>query len=137
MSNPISKGTVVIVEDDMLLSLVETRIVEKLGYVVMAKAISGEDAVQKIKTHQPDVVIMDVSLKGEMDGIDAMNRVRAFSDVPVIYLSGNGDKLSKERARKTGYVEYLVKPIHPSDIEAPLDKAMSTNREKAFISHAS
>lgn len=132
-----SKGTVIIVEDDMLLSLVETRIIEKLGYVVKAKAISGEDAVKKIKIHQPDVVIMDVSLKGELDGIDAMNRVRSFSDVPVIYLSGNGDKLSKERARKTNYVEYLVKPINPGDIEAPLEKAMKLHREEAAISHAS
>jgi two-component system, response regulator PdtaR len=137
MSNRRTKGTVIIVEDDMLLSLVETRIIEKLGYEVKAKAISGEDAVQKIKSIQPDVVIMDISLKGEMDGIDAMNRVRSFSNVPVIYLSGNGDKLSKERARKTQYVEYLVKPINPGDIEAPLEKAMKLNREELLISHAS
>ena len=137
MSNQLNKGSVVIVEDDMLLSLVEARIVEKLGYIVKAKAVSGEDAVRKIKKHQPDVVIMDISLKGKLDGIDAMNHVRDFSDVPVIYLSGNGDKLSKERARKTGYVEYLVKPINPSDIEIPLKKAMSAKRDQLKISHAS
>jgi CheY-like chemotaxis protein len=99
--------------------------------------VSGEDAIRKIREHQPDVVIMDISLKGKLDGIDAMNQVRDFSDVPVIYLSGNGDKLSKERAKKTGYVEYLVKPINPGDIELPLRKAMTMNHEQMKISHAS
>lgn len=131
-----TKGSVIVVEDDMLLSLVETRTIERLGYEVVAKAVSGEEAIQKIKTHDPDAVIMDISLKGEMDGIEAMTRIRAFSNVPVIYLSGNGDKLSRERARKTGYIDFLVKPINPPAIRVPLEKAMKEKRNRV-LSHAS
>lgn len=131
-----SKGTVIVVEDDMLLSLVETRTVERLGYEVVDKAISGEEAIQKIKAHDPDAVIMDISLKGEMDGIEVVSRVRSFSNVPVIYLSGNGDKLNKERARKTGYIDFLVKPINPSAIRVPLEKAIKEKKNRV-LSHAS
>lgn len=132
----VSKGSVVIVEDDMLLSLVEGRIVNKLGYHVVAKSVTGEDAIQQIKAHDPDVVIMDISLKGELDGIETVKRVRSFSDVPVIYLSGSSDKISVERARKTQFTDFLIKPISLGDLVEPMKKALSEKRAKV-ISHAS
>lgn len=131
----VSKGSVVIVEDDMLLSLVEGRIVNKLGYHVVAKSVTGEDAIQQIKAHDPDVVIMDISLKGELDGIETVKRVRSFSDVPVIYLSGSSDKISVERARKTQFTDFLIKPISLGDLVEPMKKALSEKRAKV-ISHA-
>lgn len=123
-----TKGTVVIVEDDMLLSLVEGKIVERLGYKVLAKAVNGREAIEKAKTHQPDVILMDISLKGDMDGIDTMKEIRTFSEVSVIYLSGNSDKHNRERARKTNPVDYLVKPISADALVQPLKKAIKLNR---------
>jgi len=123
-----NKGNVFIVEDDMLLSLVEERLLMKLGYNVTGKAVSGEEAVPKIKSVKPDVILMDISLSGEMDGIDTMTEIRNFSSVPVIYLSGNSDQLNLERAKKTSYVEYLVKPITEQDLVTPLNKAMKSIR---------
>ncbi len=122
------KGNVFIVEDDMLLSLVEERLLMKLGYNVTGKAVSGEEAVPKIKAAKPDVVLMDISLNGDMDGIDTMNEIRNFSSIPVIYLSGNSDQLNLERAKKTSYVDYLVKPITEQDLIEPLNKAMKSVR---------
>lgn len=119
-----NKGDVFIVEDDMLLSLVEERLLIKLGYTVTGKAISGEEAVPKIKSVKPDIVLMDISLNGDMDGIDTMIKIRNFSSVPVIYLSGNSDQLNLERAKKTQYVDYLVKPITEHDLVDPLKRAM-------------
>ena len=116
-------------EDDMLLSLVEERLLMKLGYTVIGKAVSGEDAVPNIKTAKPDVILMDISLSGEMDGIDTMTEVRNFSSVPVIYLSGNSDQLNLERAKKTRYVDYLVKPITEHDLIDPLMKAMKAGHK--------
>ncbi len=124
--NKTSKGNVFIVEDDMLLSLVEERLLMKLGYNVIGKAVSGEDAVPKIKSAKPDAILMDISLSGEMDGIDTMTEIRNFSSVPVIYLSGNSDQLNLERAKKTQYVDYLVKPITEHDLVDPLKKAMKS-----------
>jgi len=130
------KGTIIIVEDDILLSLVEGRIVEKLGYKVAAKATRGEEAVKLIREHNPDIVLMDISLKGEMDGIEVMVQVREFSDIPVIYLSGNSNKHIMARAKKTDYIDFLVKPISADEMIQPLKKAMKRKRSDS-LSHAS
>lgn len=123
MSQKTPKGTVVIVEDDMLLSLVETRMIEKLGYQVVGTAVSGEDAIQQVEQKKPDIVVMDISLKGKLDGIETMEEIRKFSDVPVIYLSGNSDQNSIIRASKTGYIDFLVKPVTPDELAEPLREA--------------
>lgn len=134
------KGNIFIVEDDMLLSLVEERLLIKLGYNVIGKAVSGEEAVSKIKSAKPDVVLMDISLNGSMDGIETMTEVRNFSSVPVIYLSGNSDQLNLERAKKTSYVDYLVKPVTEQDLVDPLKQAMNSikggRRSSRSINHA-
>jgi CheY-like chemotaxis protein len=123
--NDIHKGSALIVEDDKLLSLVEERLLIKLGYHVLDKVESGEEAIEKVKTLDPDFILMDISLRGELDGIDTMKQIRSFSDIPVIYLSGNTDKFNYERAKKTGFVEYLIKPVTADDLVAPLKKATS------------
>ncbi|CAN5212895.1 hypothetical protein BH23BAC3_BH23BAC3_13700 [soil metagenome] len=135
-----NKGNVFIVEDDMLLSMVEERLLIKLGYNVTGKAMSGEEAVARIKSIKPDVVLMDISLNGKLDGVDTMKQIRNFSSVPVIYLSGNSDQLNMERAKKTQYVDYLVKPITEHDLIEPLNRAMKSVRGGRFpnrsINHA-
>ncbi|PKD42499.1 response regulator [Rhodohalobacter barkolensis] len=120
-----SKGSVVIVEDDMLLSLVETRIIEKLGYKVIGKAMSGEEAITMAKELNPDVFVMDVGLKGDLNGIEACAQIRKFTDTPVIFLSGNSDQHSIKSAKSVGYADYLVKPIRADDILIPLKKAVA------------
>jgi len=126
-----NKGNILIVEDDVLLSLVEERLLKKLGYGVAGKAVNGEDAVEKAKKLGPDAILMDISLKGEMDGVQAMELIREFSDVPVIYLSGNSDNYNRERAKKTRYIDYLVKPITADDLVNPLRNAIKSGSIKA------
>lgn len=128
MKNPTAKK-VLIVEDDMLLSLVEERLIEKLGFEVLDKVVSGEEAVEKVRELQPDVILMDIILKGKMDGIEAMEKIRKEFDTPVIYLSGNSDRFNYERAKKTGFTEYLVKPITSQDLEEPFEKAFAEETE--------
>lgn len=122
------KGRVLIVEDDMLLSLVEEKLLTKLGYSIVGKAVSGEEAIRKIEKFNPDIVMMDISLKGSDDGIDTMKKVRKFSSVPVIYLSGSADKHSVERAKKTDFVDFLIKPVSEHELKGPLVKAMDINK---------
>jgi CheY-like chemotaxis protein len=118
------KGRVLIVEDDMLLSMVEERIIEKLGYEVVGKLVYGEEAVDKVDELNTDVIVMDISLKGDMDGIEAMEKIREKSDIPVIYLSGSTDRYHYERARKTNFIAYLKKPVTSSDLKDPLENAV-------------
>lgn len=129
------KGRILIVEDDMLLSLVEERLILKLGYSIAGKAVSGDEAIQKTKDLDPDLILMDISLRGQMDGVETMKMIRKFSNVPVIYLSGNPDKLSVERAKKTNFVDYLIKPVSESDLNIPIARALK-NTGKTTFSHA-
>ncbi|MEL7833016.1 response regulator [Fodinibius sp. Rm-B-1B1-1] len=118
------KGKVLIVEDDMLLSMVEERLITKLGFEVVGKVTKGRDAIEKVEELEPDIVVMDISLKGDMDGIEAMEAIREKSDVPVIYLSGSGDRYSLERAKKTGFIDFLTKPVTGGDLKEPLYMAV-------------
>lgn len=113
---------VLIVEDDKLLALVEERLVTKLGYKVVGTAVTGEEAIEKVARLKPDVVLIDISLKGDMDGIEAVEQIQRFSSVPVIYLSGNSDNYNYERAKKTGFHSYLMKPVTKDELAEPLKK---------------
>lgn len=132
MDNATSKR-VLIVEDDMLLSFVEERILKKLGYQVVDKATTGADAISKACELNPDVIIMDIQLKGEMDGIEAMNKIRKSSNIPVIYLSGNSDRANYKRAEDTNFAGYLVKPVTAKDLKQPLEKVFN-NQVKEYDS---
>lgn len=125
--NKQSVKNVLIVEDDMLLSLVEERLVEKMGHEVVAKVCCGRDAIDKARELSPDIILMDIVLKGDMDGIQAMEEIRKHSNVPVVYLSGNSDRFNYERAKKTGFVDYLVKPINSNDLYKPFENAFINN----------
>lgn len=129
-----SPKRILIVEDDMLLSLVEERLIEKLGHKVVGKAGSGEEAIQKTLDLNPDLVLMDIVLKGDMDGIQAMEKIRESSQVPVIYLSGNSDRFNYERAKKTGFTDYLVKPITGKDLLRPLRLAFNGTTDEDAVS---
>lgn len=115
---------VLIVEDDLLLSMVEERLIENLGYQVVGKVSNGADAIKKVSELKPDVIVMDISLKGDLDGIETMEVIRRDSEIPVIYLSGNTDRYDYERARKTDFTGYLVKPVTSGDLKKPFEKAL-------------
>lgn len=119
------RGRVLIVEDDLLLAMVEERLVKKLGFEVVDKVREGEKAIEKVFAHKPDVIIMDISLKGDLNGIETMEIIRKTSSVPVIYLSGSSDRYYYERAKKTGFVGYLKKPVSSSELKKPLLEAVN------------
>jgi len=118
-----TKG-IVIVEDNMLLALVYEIQIKKLGHNILGKYPDGESAIEAIKMMNPDLVIMDIMLAGKIDGIQTMERIREFSKVPVIYITGNSDVYHSKRARKTNYIDYLIKPVP--------NKLLSTSIQKVF-----
>jgi len=115
-------ATVLIVEDDFVLGLLNRKTLELMGHTVVASATSGLKAIESTKKHNPNVILMDLRLDGSLDGIDTMNEIAKFSDVPVIYLTGNSDEISKERASKTNMLGFCVKPVHFEELKALLSK---------------
>ncbi|MGZ3864916.1 MAG: response regulator [Bacteroidia bacterium] len=103
---------VLVVEDDSMLSFMHKKILEKMGHKVVATVNCGEDAITAAKEHEPDIILMDLILKGRMDGVETMTTIGKFSPVPVIYLSGNSYEDYKERAAKTNMIAFCSKPVH-------------------------
>ena len=114
--------TVMIVEDDLILNLLYESYLEKLGYDSEGELVYGKTAIEVAQKIKPDLILMDISLEGEIDGITAMKEIRKFSDVPVIYITGNSDPHHVQRAKETGYLDYLVKPIEFNDLRESIDR---------------
>lgn len=108
---------VLIVEDDMILTMLNKLYVQQLGHKVVACARNGMDAITAVKQHQPDVIIMDIRIEGQMDGIETMVEIRKFSDVGVIYVTGNSELSMKSRAERTNMLGFCIKPISLEDLK--------------------
>lgn len=119
------KKKVIIVEDDLILNLLYESYLERLGFDTEGELVYGKTAIEATRKLEPDLIVMDISLEGELDGIDAMLEIRKFSDVPVIYITGNSDSYHKERAKKTDYLEYLTKPIEFDDLKKAVQKHLN------------
>jgi len=117
--------TVMIVEDDLILNLLYESYLEKLGYDAEGELVYGKTAIEVAQKIKPDLILMDISLEGEIDGITAMKEIRKFSDVPVIYITGNSDPHHVQRAKETEYLDYLVKPIEFNDLKESIEKNLS------------
>jgi CheY-like chemotaxis protein len=107
---------VLIVEDEMIIALLIERMVKSLGHKVVGKISTGEDAISAAVEKDPDIILMDIRLQGEMDGIDAILRIHEQKNIPVIYISGNTDTAHQEKIEKTDYLEFLSKPITISEL---------------------
>lgn len=121
-----------IVEDDAILCDLLTIRLTKLGYSINGMYASGEDAISGFKTHVPDVVLMDISLSGEMDGIEAANIIQDSYDIPVVYLTASTDSKTFERAMNTRECEYVIKPFTDNDLFIAIELAFhkhTTNRK--------
>jgi len=110
---------ILIVEDDLIISLTTEKMIEKLGYQVVGCVTTGEEAVKAAEENKPDVILMDIRLNGQMDGIEATSEIlNSVKDTRVIYVTGNTDQAYRERAEKTGYEAYLIKPLRIDDLKS-------------------
>jgi CheY-like chemotaxis protein len=118
-----SKKKVFVVEDDLILNLLYENYMEQLGFETEGELVYGKTAVDLAKKINPDLILMDIALEGEMDGIEAMLEIRKFSDVPVIYITGNSEESNRTRAIETNYTDFLTKPVEFEDLKESLIRA--------------
>ena len=105
------KTRVLVVEDEVLVAEDITRILQNFGYTVLAVVSSGEEAVRVVEKELPDLVMMDIMLEGDMDGIEAAGQIYSRFDIPVVYLTAYGDEDGLHKAKKTGLFGYMLKPF--------------------------
>jgi PAS domain S-box-containing protein len=120
----IRNGHVLIVEDEAVNAAVIEHQLKKLGYSVAGIATSGEEALELVQKAKPDVVLMDIQLEGQMDGVEAAVTIRTKMGVPVVFLTGNSDEQTIERARTTEAFGYLHKPFHEREVHSTLQLAL-------------
>ena len=123
---PIMKKTkIMIVEDEILIAMNMKSDLIGMGYEVCELVTTGEAAIKNTEHESPDVVMMDIILNGEMNGIDAAREIRSRYGIPIIFITGCEDEGTKELAEDVGPVEYFVKPVELVDLKSAIDKAIS------------
>jgi CheY-like chemotaxis protein len=133
-----SKTRVLVVEDESIIAMDIVATLKKLGYEVTATVPSGEQAISEVEEDKPDLILMDIVIKGEMDGIETAEQIRSRFSIPVVYLTAYADEKTLERAKITGPFGYITKPFQDTDlrvaVEIGLYKAkMDAERERLII----
>ncbi|MGJ9401889.1 ANTAR domain-containing response regulator [Arthrobacter sp. KK5.5] len=119
---------VVVAEDETLIRLDIVEILQGEGYEVVAEADNGEKAVELVREHRPDLVLMDVKMP-VMDGITAAETIVKERIAPVVLLTAFSQKELVERAREAGAMAYVVKPFTPNDLIPAIEIAMSRHEQ--------
>jgi CheY-like chemotaxis protein len=120
----LARERILIVEDEGIVVLHIKKTLERLGYVVAGIAASGADAIAKTTTLKPDLVLIDIVLKGSGDGIDAAEEIRTITNVPLIYLTAHADESTLKRAKVTEPFGYIVKPFRERDLYIAIEFAL-------------
>jgi len=113
---------ILIVEDERLIAHDLQRRLTQLGYTVVGNVASGAQAITAAYQLQPDLVLMDIRLQGEMDGIEAALRIHTDRPIPIVYLTAYVDESTIQRAQATSPLGFLRKPFHVRDLQVILSR---------------
>ena len=119
---------IMVVEDERIVAMEIDDKLQRMGYGVSAKAVSGEEALQKAGDILPDLILMDIKLHGEMDGIETAACIRSLHDIPVIYLTAFADEDTLQRAKATEPYGYLLKPFEDRELHTTIEMAVNKSR---------
>ena len=126
-----NRSKIMIVEDQISVSMELEEMLTENGYEVPCVACSGEEAVSLAKGHKPDLIMMDIKLAPEMDGIETAVKIRSQLDIPSVFLTGYGNEKLVERALEADPLGYIMKPINKVQILAAIKLALKKiNRKK-------
>jgi DNA-binding NtrC family response regulator len=115
------KLKVMIVEDESIIAFDMRNMMIDLGFEVCAMAVSGEEAVKKAGMFCPDIVLMDILLAGEMNGIEAAGSIKEQYDIPSLYVTANTDMLNMIKECKSELFGFIIKPARPDDLLLAID----------------
>jgi len=121
MFSDMKKKEVLIVEDELIIALMLEQMTVQLNHKVVDKVVTGRAAIDRALALCPDVILMDIRLQDNIDGIEAVEKIHEHIDSSIIYITGNTDQRLKDRIQKTSYVDFLAKPINKSQLENAFD----------------
>ena len=119
-----AKQNIMVVEDSVVVSRdIQSRLTN-LGYGVAATAVTGQEAIDNAEECRPDLILMDINLKGPMDGVEAAEQIHQRLDIPIVYLTAQSDEGTLKRAKLTGPFGYLLKPFDERDLHTTIEIAL-------------
>jgi CheY-like chemotaxis protein len=121
--------SILIVEDEGIVAMDLENRLKGLGYSVSGVAATGEDAIRKATEARPDLVLMDIRLRGDMDGIEAARAIQARSHIPVVYVTALADRDTLQRSETTEHHGYVVKPLEDAELCAAIEAALASTRQ--------
>jgi len=108
--------SVLIVEDELIIAMDLRNILESLGCRICASTANGEESIHLASECRPDLVLMDIRLKGKIDGIQAASTIQSRANIPIIYLSAYGDEETMKQALKVAVSHFIRKPFSETEI---------------------
>ncbi len=124
---------ILVVEDERIIALNLKENLESLGYAVPAIAATGEQAIAAATDLQPDLVLMDIRLKGAMDGIQAAEQIWERLQIPIIYVTGHSDRSTLERAKVTTPFGYVLKPVKERELYVAIETALQRYEREQLL----
>lgn len=128
-----SKAKIMVVEDEIIVANDIKIILEMTGYSVTALVSSGEKAIQEAEISQPDLVLMDIMLKGDINGIEAAEQIRDRFQIPVIYLTAYADDDTLQRAKITEPYGYIIKPFQERELKTNIEMALYKHKAEEAL----
>jgi CheY-like chemotaxis protein len=113
-----------IVEDETLIAEELKERLSLLGFSIVAAVGSAEEGIAIATRERPDLVLMDIRLEGEKDGVQAAVEIHQQVDVPIVYLTAHSDRLTVDRAKRTEHDAYILKPFHRHELQSTIEVAM-------------
>jgi CRP-like cAMP-binding protein/CheY-like chemotaxis protein len=124
---------VLVVEDEGVVALDITQELQSAGYEVVAAVTTGDDAVAKAAELSPDVILMDINIRGTFDGITAAEKINTLRPIPIIFVTAHADETTLQRAKLTRPFGYIIKPFEPNELRANIEMALSRSPVTAEI----
>ena len=103
----------------------------RLGFCVIAAVDSAEEGIAIATRDHPDLILMDIRLKGEKDGVQAAQEIRQKLDVPIVYLTAYSDRLTVDRAKQTEHDGFILKPFHRQELQSTIEVAMQRHVKRS------
>tara|TARA_R110002020_G_scaffold20952_3_gene70839 strand:+ start:1015 stop:1761 length:747 start_codon:yes stop_codon:yes gene_type:complete len=124
---------ILIVEDDMIIGANISLQLTNLGYEVTGIVSRGEEAVAQVKDYAPDILLMDINLKGKLNGIETAKAIQKSNDIPLVYLTANADEATFVKARETHPHAFISKPFNALDLQRTIALVAERLKDKSGV----
>ncbi|PKL65229.1 MAG: response regulator [Methanomicrobiales archaeon HGW-Methanomicrobiales-3] len=115
---------ILLVEDDDVIAKVADWRLKNLGYTVCGRATTGAEAMELVVNAKPDLVLMDINIRGDIDGIETAKMIKKGFNIPVVYVTSHSDGPTLERAKATRPDGFIVKPFEDQDLRVAIELAL-------------